>query len=101
MTKKDLKPGHVYRAKEPRRAGGWCVNDRRILNISAGVVRYVGPAFRNGVPYPTVALDVFLEWAGEDVTDQYTGGQVAGQYSGGGSIEWMDWNVYKKTKAKK
>ena len=67
---KDLVVGHIYRARNPRRNGHY-FNDRQVLYKSDFSVQYDGPAVPDGVHYPLIPLEKFLEWAGSDVTEGY------------------------------
>jgi len=85
----DLITGHVYRAKKPVRCGFNDVNDRMILHIGLVSVQYDSPSVKNGKHYPSIPIDKFQAWAGEDVTEGYPDGDWAG---------WRDYLASKKGK---
>lgn len=68
-----IEAGRVYQAKKPkptRWGQGEVYNDRQVLWTNGLQVQYDSPVVRNASRYPTISLEKFLTWAGEDVTDQ-------------------------------
>jgi len=75
MKREDIKQGRIYAAKRPKCNVMGEFNDRQVLYLSGDVVQYDSPTVRNGRRYPTMKLDKFAEWAGEDVTDRVPKGE--------------------------
>lgn len=69
----DIQKGRVYRAKRPTNCGGY-YNDRQVLFVGINTVQYDGPAVGVGRHYPTIPMEKFQAWAGEDVTDKLPAG---------------------------
>lgn len=77
MTKDDLKAGHVYEAKKPKKGWDGLVNDRQIMWMSRGEdrVQYDSPSVDHGRRFPIISVEAFLKWAGQDVTDSMPKGE--------------------------
>lgn len=78
FTVDDLKSGHVYEAKHPRKCGGlfdplW--NDRQIRWVDSKEVCYDSPTVKPGADYPIVPIEKFLKWAGRDITNEMPKGE--------------------------
>lgn len=74
MTAAEIKRGHVYRAKHPRKRYtlglGDHFTDREVVYVDERRVQYDGPHIKLGQHFPTVSMDEFLAWVGKDVTEQ-------------------------------
>ncbi len=70
LTAKDIVPGKIYRGNSRRRKrsgdGAW--DDRQVLWVSSDRywVQYDGPNVSEGRSFPTVSMDKFLRWVGEE-----------------------------------
>lgn len=73
LSENDIQVGKTYRAKKPTRyfyfSVGEVFNDRTVLWISPDrtKVQYDGPAVKMGRHYPTVPMDKFVKWAGQQI----------------------------------
>ena len=69
-----IEAGRVYQAKKPRptwlSTQGEVYNDRQVIWTNGAQVQYDSPTVGRGSRYPTVLIEKFRAWAGEDVTDQ-------------------------------
>ncbi|MBV9849842.1 MAG: hypothetical protein JO250_09240 [Armatimonadetes bacterium] len=76
MTRDDVQPGKYFRARRPRISGwddGPILNDRKVLHVGISGVQYDSPSVANGRHFPTVTMEKFLAWAGQEITpEQYT-----------------------------
>ena len=70
LTAQDIVPGKTYRGNSRRRKraknGAW--DDRKVLWVSSDRywVQYDGPNVSEGRNFPTVSMDKFLRWVGEE-----------------------------------
>ena len=70
----EIKTGRVYRAKKPEVTRGY-YNDRQVIFVGVDKVQYDSPAVHIGRRYPTISIEKFKEWAGEDVTEKLPAGE--------------------------
>ncbi len=83
MEAKDIVYGHVYRAKKPKAVGVYQdVDDRQILWVGTNSVQYDSPSVSFGKKQPTISMEKFLKWVGEDITGTLPKG------------DWKSWDEY-------
>jgi len=69
LTKADIKPGKIFRAKNPKYCTGLGLNDRVVLSVQGNKVQYNSYEVPIGTTYPTIKMDAFLGWAKFEVTE--------------------------------
>lgn len=64
--------GKFYRAKKPVKCLDGGFNDRVVLWMSKDgtKVQYDGYSVGTGRHYPTISLEMFLRWAGKEITKE-------------------------------
>ena len=74
MEKSDLKEGSVYCSKRPRVVRRFLdhdvYDDRQIVWLGFDSVQYDSPTVQPGRRLPTISIEKFLKWAGEEVTQE-------------------------------
>jgi len=69
LTKVDIKPGKIFRAKNPKYCDGLGLNDRVVLSVQGNKVQYNSYEVPVGTTYPTIKMEQFLGWAKFEVTE--------------------------------
>ena len=77
----EIQKGRVYRAKKkPKNTRGY-FDDRHVLYVGDRTVQYDSPSVGMNSPYPSVSLEKFKAWVGEDVTENLP------------DDEWQQWGL--------